>query len=420
MSGVDGQQVARIGPRASVWLHRVKVRRARSATAGRPRRRRPRRYVGSRSRSARPAAGAGGAASRLTGVALAGAGRPRSFPATGPADRRGRRWHQCRREQHDEQHPDPADACGPPGVGGGPGPSRGARTRVCPRGRAVEHLRRGRQPRRAPALAGVEPVDLVYIDPPYNTGNDFAYHDDFRDGARRSRHQAWVAMMRPRLEAAREVLARDRRDLRQHRRQRGGAPAAADGRGVRRAELPRPDRGQPQPQGPPARAGLRDQPRVPARLRPRRAPVRARREQPRDRRRSATSRWSTPTGAATGTCRCATPTRSSTRSPRATLHFPVWGDPRQRPGARPRRSRARSRSRRSSATARRRCGGGAGPLIDERPDDLVCRLSRAATASGSTCSRRTGCTATAGAGARSCARSGWPRRSAPPTPRSPS
>jgi adenine-specific DNA-methyltransferase len=52
-----------------------------------------------------------------------------------------------------------------------------------------------------------EPVDLVYIDPPYNTGNDFAYHDDFReDGARRSRHLAWVAMMRPRLEAARAAM----------------------------------------------------------------------------------------------------------------------------------------------------------------------------------------------------------------------
>ena len=49
-------------------------------------------------------------------------------------------------------------------------------------------------------------VDLVYIDPPYNTGNDFAYRDDFRDGARATRHQAWVAMMRPRLEAVREHL----------------------------------------------------------------------------------------------------------------------------------------------------------------------------------------------------------------------
>jgi adenine-specific DNA-methyltransferase len=44
-------------------------------------------------------------------------------------------------------------------------------------------------------------VDLVYTDPPYNTGNAFAYADRF--GA----HDAWVAMMRPRLEAVRRVLA---------------------------------------------------------------------------------------------------------------------------------------------------------------------------------------------------------------------
>jgi adenine-specific DNA-methyltransferase len=50
-------------------------------------------------------------------------------------------------------------------------------------------------------------VDLVYIDPPYNTGNDFAYRDDIRGDAILSRHEAWVAMMRPRLQAAREVLA---------------------------------------------------------------------------------------------------------------------------------------------------------------------------------------------------------------------
>jgi adenine-specific DNA-methyltransferase len=49
-------------------------------------------------------------------------------------------------------------------------------------------------------MAGVEPVDLIYIDPPYNTGNAFAYRDDFRG-------DDWVAMMQPRLEAAREVLA---------------------------------------------------------------------------------------------------------------------------------------------------------------------------------------------------------------------
>ena len=52
------------------------------------------------------------------------------------------------------------------------------------------------------ALAHLEPasVDLVSIDPPYNTGNGFAYLD------RWGRHEAWLAMMRPRLVAAREVL----------------------------------------------------------------------------------------------------------------------------------------------------------------------------------------------------------------------
>jgi adenine-specific DNA-methyltransferase len=51
--------------------------------------------------------------------------------------------------------------------------------------------------------------DLVYIDPPYNTGSAFAYHDDLRgaDGRRKGRHEAWLAMMRPRLEAARAVMA---------------------------------------------------------------------------------------------------------------------------------------------------------------------------------------------------------------------
>ena len=51
-------------------------------------------------------------------------------------------------------------------------------------------------------LQELEPasVDLVYIDPPYNTGNDFAYRDRY------GHHDAWVDMMRPRLVAAREVL----------------------------------------------------------------------------------------------------------------------------------------------------------------------------------------------------------------------
>ncbi|WP_426242081.1 site-specific DNA-methyltransferase [Nocardioides sp. LHG3406-4] len=52
-------------------------------------------------------------------------------------------------------------------------------------------------------LATIAPgsVDLAYADPPYNTGNDFAYADRYGG------HAAWTAMMRPRLEAARETLA---------------------------------------------------------------------------------------------------------------------------------------------------------------------------------------------------------------------
>ncbi|MEU0266555.1 site-specific DNA-methyltransferase [Nocardioides sp. NPDC006303] len=61
---------------------------------------------------------------------------------------------------------------------------------------------------RALSVAG-EKFDLIYIDPPYNTGSLFAYHDDRRgeDGRRASRHEAWVAMMRPRLQAARTVMS---------------------------------------------------------------------------------------------------------------------------------------------------------------------------------------------------------------------
>jgi adenine-specific DNA-methyltransferase len=37
---------------------------------------------------------------------------------------------------------------------------------------------------RRPGVAARAPVDLVYIDPPYNTGNEFAYRDDFRRDGR--------------------------------------------------------------------------------------------------------------------------------------------------------------------------------------------------------------------------------------------
>lgn len=46
-------------------------------------------------------------------------------------------------------------------------------------------------------------VKLIYIDPPYNTGNDsFGYNDDFN-------HSTWLTFMKNRLEIAREFLSDD-------------------------------------------------------------------------------------------------------------------------------------------------------------------------------------------------------------------
>ena len=56
-------------------------------------------------------------------------------------------------------------------------------------------------------------ADIIYIDPPYNTGKDFVYRDNFRQRREmRSEHfgqwhAAWLSMMLPRLILAREVLA---------------------------------------------------------------------------------------------------------------------------------------------------------------------------------------------------------------------
>jgi adenine-specific DNA-methyltransferase len=75
-------------------------------------------------------------------------------------------------------------------------------------------------------------VKLIYIDPPYNTGNDFVYNDDFSDGLRGyleysgqldsdgnrtsadadrtgRKHSAWLTMMYPRLMLARNLLQQD-------------------------------------------------------------------------------------------------------------------------------------------------------------------------------------------------------------------
>lgn len=76
-------------------------------------------------------------------------------------------------------------------------------------------------------------VKAIYIDPPYNTGNDFVYNDDFMDGLRGyleytgqvdesgkrlstetdvaggRRHSGWLSMMYPRLVLARNLLRQD-------------------------------------------------------------------------------------------------------------------------------------------------------------------------------------------------------------------
>lgn len=69
-------------------------------------------------------------------------------------------------------------------------------------------------------------VKMIYIDPPYNTGNDFVYHDKFGDTIANYKEQAglssqsnpetsgryhsdWCSMMYPRLKLARELLAAD-------------------------------------------------------------------------------------------------------------------------------------------------------------------------------------------------------------------
>ena len=75
-------------------------------------------------------------------------------------------------------------------------------------------------------------VKLIYIDPPYNTGHDFVYPDDYRDNIRHYLeitgqitdtsqklssntdasgrfHTAWLKMMYPRLKVAKNLLRQD-------------------------------------------------------------------------------------------------------------------------------------------------------------------------------------------------------------------
>ena len=45
-------------------------------------------------------------------------------------------------------------------------------------------------------------IKLIYIDPPYNTGNDFGYNDKFN-------HSAWLTFMKNRLQLAHKLLSND-------------------------------------------------------------------------------------------------------------------------------------------------------------------------------------------------------------------
>lgn len=52
-------------------------------------------------------------------------------------------------------------------------------------------------------------IDLIYIDPPYNTGNkDFMYNDNCVDANDSFRHSKWLSFMKNRLEICRNVLSK--------------------------------------------------------------------------------------------------------------------------------------------------------------------------------------------------------------------
>ena len=51
-------------------------------------------------------------------------------------------------------------------------------------------------------------IDLIYIDPPYNTGNkDFTYDDVYVDGLDNFKHSKWLSFMRSRISLAKKLLS---------------------------------------------------------------------------------------------------------------------------------------------------------------------------------------------------------------------
>lgn len=52
-------------------------------------------------------------------------------------------------------------------------------------------------------------IDVIYIDPPYNTGNsDFVYNDSFVDKTDQFRHSKWLSFMSKRLRLAKNLMSR--------------------------------------------------------------------------------------------------------------------------------------------------------------------------------------------------------------------
>ena len=50
-------------------------------------------------------------------------------------------------------------------------------------------------------------IDVIYIDPPYNTGNkDFIYDDSYVDSVDTYKHSKWLSFMKKRLELALDLL----------------------------------------------------------------------------------------------------------------------------------------------------------------------------------------------------------------------
>src|SRR5574344_1981092 len=55
-----------------------------------------------------------------------------------------------------------------------------------------------------------EKIDVIYIDPPYNTGNkDFMYNDEYVDVENEYKHSKWLSFMERRLQIAKSLIRID-------------------------------------------------------------------------------------------------------------------------------------------------------------------------------------------------------------------